>query len=168
MKVLLTEKEIQERLKFLAYEISKKYDEVTFLVALTGGMYTAVDLSKYMTTPVKFEFVKISSYGDNEESGIIELKWISATKGTNLGNIIIVDDICDTGKTLDYLLKYLKNNFEYNSIECLTLLDKPSRRENFIDPDYIGFKIENKFVVGYGLDDKQYDRNQVNIYEKGD
>lgn len=168
MKVLFTENEIQERLKFLAYEISKKYDEVTFLVALTGGVYTAVDLSKYLTIPVKFEFVKISSYGDNEESGIVELKWISATKGTNLGNIIIVDDICDTGKTLDYLLKYLKNNFEYTSLESLTLLDKPSRREKFINPEYVGFKIENKFVIGYGLDDKQYDRNQTSIYEKGD
>ena len=164
--MLLTENEIQEKLKYLAYKISNSFDEVTLLITLTGGVYTGVDLSKYITIPVKLEFVKISSYGDNEESGILDLKWISASKDKSLGNVIIVDDICDTGKTLEYLIKYIKLNYEYTSLHTLTLLDKPSRRESFIQPDYKGFTIDNVFVYGYGLDNEQYDRNLRGIKVK--
>lgn len=166
MKVLLTEEEIQERLKDLASTISQNYDEVTLLVALTGGVYTAIDLSKYITIPVKLEFVKISSYGNGKESGIIDLKWMSATKGKNLGNVLIVDDICDTGKTLDYLIKYVKNNYEVTSIKTLTLLDKPQRREVDVPLDYKAFSIDNLFVYGYGLDDCEYERNCKQVYIK--
>ena len=165
-KILFTSAQIQDRLKYLAYEINSKYDEVTLLVTLTGGVYTGIDLSKYITIPCKLEFVKISSYGNEQNRGVIELKWISANKGSNLGNVIIIDDICDTGNTLDYLIKYVKNNYEYSSVSTLTLLDKPSRRETLVNLDYVGFKIDNLFVYGYGLDDKGYERNNHDVYYK--
>ena len=77
-KILLTEEQIQDKLKYLAYLIGNQYDEVTLLVTLAGGVYTAIDLSKYLTIPCKLEFAKVSSYGNEMNSGIIELKWISA------------------------------------------------------------------------------------------
>lgn len=165
-KILLTEEQIQDKLKYLAYLIGNQYDEVTLLVTLAGGVYTAIDLSKYLTIPCKLEFAKVSSYGNEKNSGIIELKWISANKGSNLGNVIIIDDICDTGNTLDYLVKYIKNNYEYSSLKTLTLLDKPSRREVEVTLDYTAFIIDNLFVYGYGLDDKGYERNTRDVYIK--
>lgn len=164
--ILVKEAEIQDKLKYLAYEISSKFDKVTLLVALTGGVYTAVDLSKYITIPCKLEFVKINSYGNETESGIVDLKWISVEKGKELDNVIIVDDICDTGKTLDYLIKYINNNYTFNSLSTLTLLDKPSRREVPVQLDYTGFKVQNVFVYGYGLDDCGYERNTRHIFIK--
>ena len=80
MPKLIDNEKIQERLKEIAKEIDNNYDEVTLVVTLTGGIFTAVDLSKYITIPVKFEFVKVSSYGHEQEAGIIELKWFSAKK----------------------------------------------------------------------------------------
>lgn len=165
-EILITEEQIQDKLKYLAYKISEKYDEVTLLITLTGGVYTGIDLSRYITIPCKLEFVKVSSYGNEQNSGIVELKWISANKGSNLGNVIIIDDICDTGNTLDYLLKYIKNNYEYSSLSTLALLDKPVRRERIIDLNYKAFTIGNEFVYGYGLDDRGYERNSRNIYYK--
>ena len=166
-KILYEEHEIQDRLKYLAFKINKAYDEVTLLITLTGGIYTGVDISRYLTIPTKLEFCKVSSYGNEQNAGVVELKYISATKGTNLGNVIIIDDICDTGNTLDYLIKYIKNNYEYSSLSTLTLLNKPSRREvEDLTLDYIGFTIDNLFVYGYGMDDKGYDRNQNKIYYK--
>lgn len=163
MNELMDYDKIQQRLKQLAYDININHKEVTLLITLTGGVYTGIDLSKYITIPCKLEFVKINSYGEGQESGIVDLKWISAMKDKDLGSIIIVDDICDTGNTLDYLIKYIKNNYKYNSIETLTLLDKPSRRQKPIQPDYVGFTIQNIFVYGYGLDDKEYRRNETSI-----
>lgn len=163
---LFDKEQIQTRLKELAQEINKDFKEVTLLIALTGGVYTAIDLSKYITIPCKLEFVKISSYGNSQESGIIDLKWISAQKGKDLGNILIIDDICDTGKTLDYLIKYIRNNFKYNDIKTLTLLNKPSRREIPVQLDYNGFTIDNLFVYGYGLDDAEYKRNITEVQVK--
>lgn len=166
METLFTEQQIQDKLKYLAYQVSKDFDEVTLLITLTGGVYTGIDLSKYLTIPCKLEFVKISSYGNAQEAGIIELKYISAEKRTDLGNVVIVDDICDTGNTLDYLVKYIKNNYHYSSISTLTLLDKPSRREKEVKLSYKGFQVPNVFVYGYGLDDCEYERNLTKIVKK--
>ena len=166
MNILLKEDEIQAKLKRLAEMIDNRFDEVTILVVLTGGVYTAIDFSKYLKIPCKLEFVKVSSYGDSEESSIVELKWISAKKDSHLGNLLIIDDICDTGKSLDYLLKYIMNNYTFESITTMTLLDKPSRREKEVKLDYKGFEIGNLFVYGYGLDLKGYERNKTDILFK--
>ncbi len=165
---LITNEQIQERLKQIAKQIDANYDEVTLLVTLTGGIFTAIDLSKYITIPVKFEFVKVSSYGHARQAGIIDLKWISAQKGSNLGNVIIIDDIYDTGNTMDYLVKYIKNNFNYSVIHSMILLEKPARHEIKLDITYTGFVIEDKFVYGYGLDLDDYARNLLDIKYIGD
>lgn len=165
MSVLITQDKIQKRLQEIAQQINENYDEITLMVTLTGGVYTAIDLSKYITIPVKLEFVKISSYGHSQEAGIIELKWISAKKGSNLGNVLIVDDIYDTGNTMDYLIKYISNNYTYSVIDTMVLLDKPYRREKILNITYIGFQIKDEFVYGYGLDLQDYQRNLLNIFE---
>lgn len=165
MKTLITQNQIQKRLKEIASQINKKYDQITLLITLTGGVYTAIDLSKYITIPVKLEFVKISSYGHAKEAGIVELKWISAKKGTSLGNVLIIDDIYDTGNTMDYLTKYISNNYEYTCLDTMVLLDKPYRRQKFLTITYTGFKIKDEFVYGYGLDLQDYERNRLDILE---
>lgn len=167
MNKLITKEQIQERLKQIAQEINTSFDEITLLVTLTGGVYTAIDLSKYITIPMKLEFVKISSYGHEQNAGLVELKWISVQKGSHLGNVLIVDDVFDTGNTYDYLLKYIKSNFTFSSLDAIMLLDKPCRREkdNFIK--YVGFQIRDEFVYGYGLDLKDYERNLTDIYYVG-
>lgn len=163
MYTLITQDQIQKRLKEIAQQIDENYKEITLLVTLTGGVFTAIDLSKYITIPVKFEFVKISSYGHERQAGIVDLKWISATKNSNLGNVIIVDDIYDTGNTMDYLIKYIKSNYHYSTIDTMVLLEKPARHEIPLDITYTGFVIEDKFVYGYGLDLDDYERNITDI-----
>lgn len=164
-KILITQDKIQTRLKELADEINKNYTEITLLVTLTGGVYTAIDLSKYITIPCKLEFVKINSYGHEQEAGIIELKWMSINKGRHLGNVIIVDDVFDTGNTMTYLTKYIKNNYTFDKLDTFCLLDKPSRRNPDVDLTltYTGFVIGDEFVYGYGLDLKDYERNLTDI-----
>lgn len=161
--VLITGEQIQNRLKEIAEDINKSFDEVTLLVTLTGGVYTAIDLSKYITIPCKIEFVKISSYGHEQNAGIVQLKYCSVERGTHLGNVIIVDDVFDTGNTLDFLVKYINNNFTYDKLCTMMLLDKPYRREKDMEITYIGFQIKDEFVYGYGLDLKDYERNLTEI-----
>lgn len=164
---LISNNKIQARLEEIAEQINKTYDEVTLLVTMTGGIYTAVDLSRYISVPCKLEFVKVSSYGASEESsGIVELKYISKEKGSNLGNVIIIDDIYDTGNTMDFLLRYIQANYEYNKLETMVLLEKPARREKELDITYTGFTIDNLFVYGYGLDLDGYARNIPDIEVK--
>ena len=162
---LITNEEIEKTLKRVASEINSTYNEVTLLVCLTGGVYTAIDLSKQLTIPCKLEFVKASSYGSAEiSSGIVEVKWLSKEKGADLGDVIIVDDICDTGRTLQHLKAYLELNYKYSSLKTFCLLDKPSRREVDIESDFKGITIEDKFVYGYGLDVDAYKRNLKDIW----
>lgn len=164
---LITNTKIQARLEEIAEEINKSYNEVTLLITLTGGVYTALDLSKYITIPCKLEFVKVSSYGAAEESsGIVELKYISKDKGADLGNVIIIDDIYDTGNTMDFLLKYIKANYTYKTLSTMVLLEKPARREKELDITFTGFTIDNLFVYGYGLDLDEYERNVKDIMVK--
>lgn len=167
MSKLITNGQIQTRLKEIANEINNHYDEITLVVTLTGGVFTAIDLSKYITIPCKFEFVKVSSYGHSEtSSGIVELKYMSKEKGSHLGNVLIVDDIYDTGRTMDYLIKYIKNNFTCSCIDTMVLLEKPARREINLDITYTGFTMDNLFVYGYGLDLDDYERNITDIMVK--
>ena len=167
MSKLLTNEQIQTRLKEIANEINNRYNEITLVVTLTGGIFTAVDLSKYITIPCKFEFVKVSSYGHSEvSSGIVELKYMSKEKGSHLGNVLIIDDIYDTGNTMDYLIKYIQNNFTYSALDTMVLLEKPARREKELNITYTGFTIDNLFVYGYGLDLDDYERNVTDIMVK--
>lgn len=164
MLTLISNEQIQKRLKEIAEQINNKYDEITLVVTLTGGVFTAIDLSKYITIPVKFEFVKVSSYGHSEvSSGIVELKYMSKDKGSHLGNVLIIDDIYDTGNTMDYLIKYIENNFTFSCIDTMVLLEKPARHTKNLNITYTGFTIDDLFVYGYGLDLNEHKRNLVDI-----
>ena len=159
VKVLINESKLENRVKELAKQIEKDYKDkdILFLGVLKGSAVFMVELAKKIKNNVEFEFVEISSYeGTNSTNNIKLTKDI--TRNIEGRDIIIVEDIIDTGKTLDYLINYLKTK-NINSLKIATLLSKPSRRVIELDVDYIGFKIDDVFVIGYGLDYNQKYRN---------
>ena len=162
IKVLIDEEKLSKRVEELAIEISNDYNnkEIVLVCILKGAVYFAVDLSKKITnSEVILDFMKVSSYGSaTESSGKVELK-IDLSSDIEGKNVIIIEDILDTGYTLDYLYDYLKEK-NPKSLKICVLLDKKERREKNIKVDYTGFEIENKFIVGYGLD---YDEKYRNL-----
>lgn len=159
IKVLIAEETIQKRINELAIEISKDYknEEIVLICILKGSTYFAIDLSKKLiNNDVILDFMKVSSYGNNlETTGKINFSLDTSIDIKNK-NVIIVEDIIDTGLTLNYLYNYLKNQ-DPKTLKICALLDKKGRRKENINIDYTGFKIENRFVVGYGLDfDEKY------------
>lgn len=155
-KVLLSEKEINDISCKLAEQIDNDYKEqdgkLVLLGILKGSVVFMGDLMKKITLPVEIDFMKVSSYGCGTTSGgrvniILDLH----RKDLSECNFIIIEDIIDSGRTLSYLVEYLKLNGA-KSVRTCTLLDKPSRREVDFEADYVGAVIPNEFVVGYGLD----------------
>lgn len=160
IKVLLSEEEIDQKIKQLAEEISKEYEgkKLHLICVLKGGVFFMTELSKHITVPVSIDFMSVSSYGDaTVSSGRVRiLKDLDETiEGKD---VLVVEDIIDSGRTLSYLLELLKAR-KPASLKLCTLLDKPSRREAEVFVDYTGFQIPDAFVVGYGLDYSQYYRN---------
>ena len=157
-KVLIQEDILQSRISELADVITNDYKgkELTVICILKGSMYFFTDLTKKIDLDIYTQFMRISSYDGCESSGKINLliDLDSSIKGKD---VLVVEDIIDTGRTLSYLLKYLES-LEPNSLKLCTLLDKPERRVvNDIKVDYTGFTIPNRFVIGYGLDlDEKY------------
>lgn len=159
INVLINKARIEKRIDEMAKEIEKDYEgkNILFLGVLKGSVPFMWELAKRIKNNIEFEFIEISSYEGTESTG--EIKLHKDIKNSIEGkNIIIVEDIVDTGRTLDFLLDYLKNK-KANSVRIATLLSKPSRRIIELNVDYIGFKIEDKFVLGYGLDYDQKYRN---------
>ena len=158
IKVLIDEEKLQKRVKELAKEIEKDYKdkEINLICILKGSIFFTCDLAKNINKNVKIDFLKLTSY-EGETSFKIKLV---ANLLPNIENkdLIIIEDIIDTGKTLNYLVPYLKKE-NPKSIKVCTLLDKPSKRVVPFKADYTGFEIENKFIVGYGLDFNQDYRN---------
>ena len=153
IKVLINEEKINNRIEELAMQIEQDYKnkEIVMVCILKGAAYFAVDLSKKIKNNIIMEFMKVSSYGNaKESSGNIEFE-LDISESVKGKDIIIVEDIIDTGNTLNYLTDYLKKK-EPNSIKICVLLDKKSRRKIDVPVDYVGFEIEDKFVLGYGLD----------------
>lgn len=160
IKVLIGTEEIQDRIKKIAEQIMLDYkdEEILVLCVLKGGMFFTVDLTKHITNKVEFEFIKLSSYGDARvSSGKVEIQQNIAGKIKGK-NVLVVEDIIDTGITMSFLKEYLKS-FEPKSVKIATLLNKPERRKVDVEIDYIGFDVPNKFIVGYGLDVEEYYRN---------
>ena len=157
--VLINEEQINKRLDELAGQIMEEYQgkEIVFLCILKGSVFFTVELAKRIKNNIQFEFIEVSSYENNESSGKIKLNK-DITGSIEGKEVIIIEDIIDTGRTLSYLKEYLLQK-NPASLKICALLDKPSRRIVTIEGDYIGFTIENKFVVGYGLDDEQNNRN---------
>lgn len=160
IKVLIDEQTIQSKILKMAEQISKDYagKEITLICILRGSTFFTVDLAKRIRNNMKLEFIEVSSY----ETGTESSEKIKLNKDINSSiegkDILVVEDIIDTGRTLSYLMTYLKDK-NPNSIKLCTLLNKPSRRIIDVEVDYVGFEIEDKFVVGYGLDINQYYRN---------
>ena len=159
-EVLITEEQIRQRVKELGEQISREYagKEVILLCVLKGACVFFTDLARAMTVHLKMDFMSISSYGDAQKtSGIVRINKDMDSSITGK-HVIIAEDIMDSGLTLSYLTRLLSDR-QPASLRVCALLDKPERRECEITPDYCGFTIPNKFVVGYGLDYKGYYRN---------
>lgn len=155
-RVLLSEKQLDEISTRLAAEIDRDYRNVdgklVLLGILKGSIVFMSDLMKKVSLPVEIDFMKVSSYGNGTTStGRVNILLDLHRKDITECNIIVVEDIIDSGRTLSYLTEYLKLNGAM-SVKTCTLLDKPSRREVDFKADYVGAEIPNEFVVGYGLD----------------
>jgi hypoxanthine phosphoribosyltransferase len=164
LRGLLTAEQIQKRISEMAREIDADYpDRPLYLVSvLKGSFMFLADLARAMKSPVRIEFMAISSYGkDKTTSGQVKvLKDLDVSiEGQQL---LIVEDIVDSGVTLNYLLRLLAQRHP-KSIRIATLLDKPQRRMQSVNIDYVGFAIPDEFVVGYGLDYAEDYRNLPDI-----
>ena len=163
-RILCSKEDIAKRVKEIAKQLDEEYkDSVPLLVCvLKGSVMFFSDLIREMKIPVNLDFISISSYGSGTKSSG-EVKFLKDLDSRIEGrDVIIVEDILDTGYTLTYLKRTLMSR-QPKSLKLCCLLDKPSRREVDIYPDYCGFAVENLFVVGYGLDYNQKYRNLPEI-----
>ena len=160
VRVLVEEEEVDKRIRDLGEQISKDYEgkEVHLICVLKGGVFFMCELAKRITVPVSMDFMSVSSYGDGTaSSGVVKIaKDLDETLEGK--DVLIVEDIIDSGRTLSYLIEILKKRGP-KSLRLCTLLDKPERRVKDVKVDYVGFNIPDEFVVGYGLDYAQKDRN---------
>ena len=152
IKELISKEKIEKRIEELAEEISKDYEgkNIELIVVLKGAAIFAVELAMKVKPNVRFDFIEISSYSGTESTGVLKVN-----KDLNVDiegkDVLIVEDIIDTGRTLSYLRDYLFSK-NPNSLKICTLVNKPSRRIVDVPIDYNGFDIENKFIVGHGFD----------------
>lgn len=164
-RVLISEDEIRARISEVAAEISRDYEGKDLLVIgiLKGCIHFFSDLTREIDLPITMDFMAISSYGAGTTSSG-EIKMLKdLDKPISGKNIMIVEDIIDSGNTLSYLVRLLGSRHP-KSITICTLLDKPSRRKVELVPDYSCFEIPDEFVVGYGLDYDEIYRNEKEIY----
>lgn len=160
LKVLIDEETLQKRIKEMAEQFMEEYKgkEITFICILKGSIFFTVDLAKNIDGDVRVDFVRVSSYNGENSTGEIKMK-LDLKDSIQGKDVIIIEDIIDTGRTLKYLKEYLQIKKPY-SVKICTLLDKKERRVCDMEADYVGFSIPDKFVVGYGLD---YDEKYRNL-----
>ena len=162
--VFLTSEQIQKRVREMGRQISQDFpDGPIYLIAILKGAFIFMsDLSRAITTPVRIEFMGISSYGQNKSTS----GQVKVTKDLDVSiegrHVIIVEDILDSGVTLSYLINLLQQR-KPKTLTIATLLDKPDRRMRPVEVAYTGFKIPDEFVVGYGLDYAEDYRNLSDI-----
>ena len=161
IRVLLPEEDVNKRISEVAEQISKDYEgkQIHLICILKGGVFFTCELSKRITVPVTMDFMSVSSYGDDtKSSGVVRIvKDLDESLADK--EVLIVEDIIDSGRTLAYLIEVLKQRGP-KSIHLCTLLDKPERRvKKQVKVDYTCFTIPDEFVVGYGLDYAQKYRN---------
>ena len=153
ISVLISEKEIDDKIKELADQINRDYEgkEIHIVCILKGGVFFACALAQRISVPVSMDFMQVSSYGNaTSSSGIVRIKK-DLDDSMEGKEVLIVEDIIDSGKTLHYLIPVFKQR-NPASIRLCSLLSKPDRREADVEIDYLGFEIPDEFVVGYGLD----------------
>jgi hypoxanthine phosphoribosyltransferase len=159
-ETLVTEEELERRVEELGAEISRDYDgrDLVMVAILKGAVPFLAGLMRHLDLPCELDFMAVSSYGSStDSSGVVRiLKDLDAPiEGRD---VLIIEDIIDSGLTLHYLLRNLQAR-KPRSLEVCALLTKPERRENDVDCRYVGFEIPNKFVIGYGLDFAERYRN---------
>ena len=160
IKVMISEEEVDAKIAELGKKISEDYagKQVHLICILKGSVFFTCELAKRITVLVTLDFMSVSSYGDGTaSSGIVKIaKDLDETLEGK--NVIVIEDIIDSGRTLYYLLDVLQKR-QPSSLKLCTLLDKPDRRVKDVKVDYVGFEIPDEFVVGYGLDYAQKYRN---------
>lgn len=160
IRVLLSEEEVDERIREIGEQISKEYEgkELHMICVLKGGVFFMCELAKRITVPVSLDFMAVSSYGgDTKSSGVVKIVK-DLDESIQGKDVLVVEDIVDSGRTLSYLMDMLRDRGP-KSLQLCTLLDKPDRRVIPVDVNYTGFTIPDEFVVGYGLDYAQKYRN---------
>ena len=160
IKVLISEEEVDARIRELGEKISKEYEgkQIHLICVLKGGVFFMCDLAKRITVPVSMDFMCVGSYGDGtKSSGVVRLAK-DLDESIENKEVLIVEDIIDSGNTLYYLMDVLRQR-KPASLRLCTLLDKPDRRVKDVHVDWTGFEIPDEFVVGYGLDYAQKYRN---------
>ena len=160
VSVLISEEEMDKKIRYLGEQISKDYEgkAIHLVCVLKGACPFMCELAKRITLPVTYDFMSVSSYGNStDSSGVVKI--IKDLDESIEGkNVIVVEDIVDTGRTLSYLMEMLRGR-EPESLALCTLLDKPERRTHEVHVDYTGFQVPDEFIVGYGLDYAQKYRN---------
>ena len=160
IRILLSEEEVERRICALGEMISRDYEgrQVHLICVLKGGVFFTCELAKKITVPVSMDFMSVSSYGsDTKSSGVVKIVK-DLDESIENKDVLVVEDIIDSGRTLSYLLDNLRSR-NPKSLKLCTLLDKPDRRVTEVKVDYTGFEIPDEFVVGYGLDYAQKYRN---------
>lgn len=162
LKTLVNKSDLEKRIKQVAQEINKNYKEdepLNLICVLKGAVMFYTELSKHLKMPVKMQFISLSSYGNNQTStGKVKSLNLSLPSYEN-ENVLIVEDIIDTGLTLTFLIDFIKHNCKPKKVELAVLFDKKCARKYDIKPDYSAFEVDNKFIVGFGLDIEGYYRN---------
>ncbi len=165
LKILITKRQIKSKIKELAKEISRDYEgKIPLLIAvLKGSFMFLADLVRELSIDIEIEFIELSSYGKSTESSgeVRVIKWLK--KEIENRDILLIEDIVDTGLTLSSLLNKIKKNSP-SSLKVCCLTSKPARREIDVPIDYLGFDVPNKFIVGYGIDYNEIYRNLPEIY----
>lgn len=156
LKELIGKEQLNKRIEELAKQIDENYNgqEIVAICVLNGAAFFAVDLTLKMKTKMQVEFIKISSYEGTESTGEIKKYLDIDKKKVENKNILIIEDIVDTGRSMHYLIKHLKEK-NPKDIKICSLLSKPSRRKIEVNIDYLGFEVPNKFIIGYGFDDEE-------------
>ena len=160
IRVLLPEEEVDARIQEIGDQISRDYagKQVHLVCVLKGGSFFMCELAKRISVPVSLDFMSVSSYGsDTKSSGVVKIVK-DLDESLKDKDVVVVEDIVDSGRTLSYLLEMLRDRGP-RSLRLCTLLDKPERRVVEVKVDYTGFQIPEQFVVGYGLDYDQRYRN---------
>ena len=160
IKVLVPEEEVDARIRALGEQISKDYEgkQIHLICVLKGGVFFMCELAKRITVPVSMDFMCVGSYGDGtKSSGVVRIAK-DLDESIEGKDVLIVEDIIDSGNTLYYLMDVLRQR-KPASLRLCTLLDKPDRRVKDVHVDWTGFEIPDEFVVGYGLDYAQKYRN---------
>jgi len=159
LEVMLDEEVIQKRIKEMAKEIDEAYKgkSIIAICVLRGAIYFTVDLTKNMKTPIEIDFIKASSYEGTESTGKIELS-LDIKESIENKDVLIIEDIIDTGYTLKFLKEHILEK-KPKSLKIAVLADKEERRIVDVPIDFVGFKIQNKYIVGYGFDYNNSYRN---------